>query len=281
MKHFYLIPNDLFKVIFQFLNILDIMNFEEAIINCNFGNDLLNNLIIVNNLTLPINKLQLLWMKNNLIRIESIRFDRYITDKDIIYSLKVFSNIIHINFNNCKYITDITIESLYKTLNDQNQIQSLNLSHCQNITKQSIELITNHSKNLQIINLNYCYFNSELLQREYYFINLIENSNNNLLKLDLEGLNVSNNVVITVCNYCNNLYYLNINYSYMITDKIIELLSIQCSSLQVLLVSSCHRLSDISMISLSNHCKHLEYLDISDCRKITMEGILQVRNNCN
>ena len=218
----------------------------------------------------------------NLYHIENItNIENYIKSKNLIMirSFHRTSNLIN-NYlfieicQNCKRLQYIDLSNKSYITNNEICIIAnnciklvyINLSGC-NLLTNSLGYLSQKCKRLSRFNL------SKLTIDKKYILQFVQNCNK-LKSIDFEKTlftYLKNEIINEVSNHCNNLCWLNLSYTNVSDDNVLEILK-KTRLLNSLKLENCYYLTDNLFINGSKYMSNLEILNIKNCEKLTIKS---------
>ena len=245
----YLVPKEIYRIIFEFININDCINYSNA-----SKQNIVLKQCITKIYSLPRDvKIGIVRNLKNINHIEL--FYHSIKDNHLKY-FKYLPHLRNLFLSDCEFISDAGLETIskYKTL------LKLKLESSYKITNQGLRYI--HKLNLELLDIAGCenITDSGLM---YLSSTLKELNINNCYQITDYGLVNLQNIPLDVLD-CSTIY------NNTIGDKGIK--NISTLKLKVLNLGGCDNITDEGLYYLRN-CFSLEKLDLSYCYNITKKGL--------
>ncbi|CAG8806668.1 24848_t:CDS:2 [Gigaspora margarita] len=219
--------------------------------------------------------------------------------------IKIFPNIIHLDFKQSYGYNDIVLFKISQAYPNLINLNYLEISWGGNITDKSIyeiarscyylrhlEISGGSYPDLRKLDLRDCnkvtdigvrqiaqYLNLEhLVLNSLGFINdeiifIIVRSCPNISHFNLKFCNVTDMAVETIAQLCRNIEYLNFYRSASITNKSISKLTKMCSKIQKLELGFCELITDTAIKDITQHLSNLKYLRLKNCVNISKEAL--------
>lgn len=153
-------------------------------------------------------------------------------------------------------------------------LEILTLDGCSNIADKGIKSIEEHSLHLKELCLKGCVNVSEEA-----ITSLVEKRGESLRKLELDKCNVSDALIKTLGDQCENLESLSLGCCKEITDIGVNTLAINNKKLKYLNLSSC-QISDTSIKTITENLPDIEVLNLQDCDEISFRVIENLISKC-
>jgi hypothetical protein len=186
---------------------------------------------------------------------------RSVDDSVVLNVIKSCSRLTSLSFFGCQNITDLGLKELY-TLK---YLEQFSLGNCPRITDQSIMKLG--SSLLKDLTLRGCHRLTSSSIKE------VVRRSPSLEKLNLQGLAITDSLLVDITQYCLQLTSLNIASANpfggnAITD-VSALSLVRLPQLRSLNLQGSSRLTDTSLIHIARHCVLLERINLGGCSKLT------------
>lgn len=97
-----------------------------------------------------------------------------------------------------------------------------------------------------------------------------------VLTLRQDILQLEDNAVETIANFCHELQDLDLSKSFKLSDRSLHALAHGCPNLTKLNISGCSAFSDEALIYLTNFCHNFKSLNLCGCVRAASDNALQV-----
>jgi len=186
---------------------------------------------------------------------------RAVDDSVVLSVIRSCSRLTSLSFFGCQNITDVGVKEV-PTLK---YLEQLSLGNCPRITDQSVMKFG--SSLLKDLTLRGCHRLTSSSIKE------VVRRSSSLEKLNLQGLAITDSLLVDITQYCLQLTSLNIASANpfggnAITD-VSALSLVRLPQLRSLNLQGSSRLTDASIIHIARHCVRLERINLGGCSKIT------------
>jgi hypothetical protein len=276
---------DVYRYIYKFLTVIELMNFDSSICSSKFRNIILSSLYGLKfEYGCKINIFILNWCNKRHIYL----FNMFLCLSDLTcQSISFIQNQIYLRYLKIayKYIYDIISNNdSYKTswgssryvneegFEDVNNINytdqydintyssrpliSLDVSEYPQITCMQYTMLIKDARILSGVNLSSCknLTNDVVIHMAQSCIYLTH--------INLSFLNINNSAIIAIANNCINLIFICIHGIWDINDESMMILTMECIYLNAIEMGYCYNITDNTIINITNYNKNLMLLNI-------------------
>ncbi|KAH7570728.1 hypothetical protein ACOSP7_019112 [Xanthoceras sorbifolium] len=192
-----------------------------------------------------------------------VSYCRKLTDKGLSAVAKGCCNLRILQLAGCRFVTDGLLQAISENCHN---LEELGLQGCTNISDSGITDLVHGCQNIKFLDINKC---SNIGEVGILSISKSCSSSLKTLKL-LDCYKVSDESILSLAKYCNNLETLIIGGCRDITDQSMKFLAAACkNSLKNLRMDWCLNITDSSLTCILTQCRNLEDLDIGCCEAVT------------
>ncbi|WOL09826.1 hypothetical protein Cni_G18579 [Canna indica] len=188
---------------------------------------------------------------------------RKITDKGLVAIALGCSNLKKLHITGSKSVTDELLKALSKSCP---YLEDLGLAGCTNISNTGLSALADGCRNIKALDVSKC-----TKVGDAGVSRVVETSSSSLkiIKL-LDCFRVSDESILCLAKFCQNLETLVIGGCRDVSDESIKSLSLACRhSLRSLRMDWCLNVTDSLLNCVLSNCTHLAALDIGCCDKVT------------